>query len=80
MSMTFAKMMTSAPITTRQYPRHHQNDIKAILASLAEGKTVTIKDVAGLTHNSPVQAIRKEGGKDYWLITVKGIEICAKAA
>lgn len=77
MSMAFTQMMS--PMTTRQYPVHHKNDIKAILTSLAEGKTVTIKDVAGLTHNSPIQGIRKEGGTGYWLVTVKGIEVCVKA-
>ena len=78
MTMTFTRMMPS--ITTRTYPNHHRNDIKAIVASLAEGKAVTFKDVAGLVHNSPVQGVRKEGGRDYWLVTVKGIEVCCKAA
>jgi hypothetical protein len=79
MSMTFIKMMP--PMNTRTYnTNHHRNNLNTIINSLTNGNITTIRDTNGNTHRSPVQAIRKHGTHNYWLITVKGIEICAKAA
>ena len=61
-------------------PRNTVNNLKEILDSLAQGKTVKFHDVAGYPRNSVPQGIRKEGGKDMWLITIQGIEVCARAA
>ena len=61
-------------------PRNTVNNLKEILDALIQGKVVKFHDVTGYPRNSVVQGIRKEGGKDMWLITIQGIEVCAKAA
>lgn len=62
-------------------PRNTINNLKKIIDSLVNGKTVKFHDVAGHPHEtSLVQGIRKEGGKDMWLVTIQGKEVCVKAA
>lgn len=62
-------------------PTKHVNFLPDILNAMRNGRTVGIIDMQGTSHFCHVQGIRKEGGKDIWLVQpFSGKEICCRAA